>query len=49
MAKRCPLTGDVVLYLECVECEEKECRTMEETAQKKEDKEVDEKGIKPIV
>lgn len=26
MAKVCPLTNEKVLYLECLECEEKECR-----------------------
>lgn len=25
MAKICPVTGDYVLYLDCMECEEKEC------------------------
>ena len=25
MAKRCPETGDVVLYLDCLECETKTC------------------------
>lgn len=27
MAKECPLTGDVVLYLDCIECDDKnKCR-----------------------
>lgn len=26
MAKRCPIYGSTVLYLDCLECEEKICR-----------------------
>lgn len=26
MAKICPITGDPVLYLDCLECEEKLCK-----------------------
>lgn len=29
MSKICPMTGDVVLYLECIECDEKVCRRKE--------------------
>lgn len=26
MAKRCPIYGSTVLYLDCLECEEKRCK-----------------------
>ena len=26
MAKRCPVYGNIVLYLDCLECEDKRCR-----------------------
>ena len=28
MAKTCPVTGDIVLYLDCLECEDKECKNI---------------------
>lgn len=28
MAKWCPLTGEKVLYLECLECDEKVCKDL---------------------
>jgi len=30
MAKVCPVTGRRVLYLQCLECEDKECRDKKE-------------------
>lgn len=29
MAKTCPVTKEKVLYLECLECEDKMCRTVQ--------------------
>lgn len=37
MAKICPFTGSYVLYLDCLECEEKECEKVTED-EKEEDK-----------
>lgn len=30
MAKYCPITNSYVLYLDCLECEEKECENEKE-------------------
>ena len=35
MSKMCPVTGEKVLYTECVECETKECRQINNVMPKK--------------
>lgn len=35
MSKMCPVYGCIVLYLDCLECEEKRCRKMENVMNKK--------------
>lgn len=40
MAKFCPITNDMVLYLDCLECETKECKRNIRT--KKDDKSINE-------
>ncbi len=42
MAKKCPLTGDLVLYLECRECEDKAiCKRGDSNQLKKEVEEIE--------
>ena len=33
MARICPETGDVVLYLTCIECEDKICEKVNDTSE----------------
>lgn len=40
MAKKCPITNRYVLYLDCLECEDKSCRVIEKSKSK-------EKKLKP--
>lgn len=39
MSKECPATGEVVLYLECLECDDKVCRTPDRPHMKTDEKE----------
>lgn len=39
MSKECPATGEVVLYLECLECDDKVCRTQDRPRMTNEEKE----------
>lgn len=38
MSKLCPLTGEKILYLECLECERKICREIEKNPEKGDNK-----------
>ncbi len=37
MSKFCPILNEKVVYLECLECEDKECETLKEPEQSEED------------
>ena len=39
MAKWCPITGEKVLYLECLECDDKICKNPKQEKQTDESKE----------
>jgi|MGYP000001198275 hypothetical protein len=39
MAKWCPITGEKVLYLECLECDDKICKSPKQEKQTDESKE----------
>ena len=43
MATYCPIKGEKVVYLECLECESKKCReiTVKHKEEKKEDKKIE--------
>lgn len=36
MSRRCPIYGSTVLYLDCLECEEKLCKKVKEKKRSKE-------------
>lgn len=47
MAKICPDTGDKVLYLDCIDCDDRVCQQPLETGQKAEEKNesIDKKSV----